>query len=123
MATTVQTWAVVGGDPMVLGYWPDIFLETDPRPAVEQANDRYAHGGGWHEFCGSHTHRKEQFQLHLGEHAKDCYLEYPDDPPMKLIGFTFIHEDGDKPERILFFEHAWVVIEQVDGSWTCARMD
>lgn len=119
----VQTWAVVGNDPMILGYLPEIFISADPRPAKEQVNDRYAHGGGWNKFCGSDTHKKEQFTLELSSSAKDCCLKYPDDPPMQLIGFTILHAETAKPERILFFQHAWVVIEQIDGSWECARMD
>lgn len=30
-----------------LGYIPLFFAADDPRPAAEQLNERYAHGGGW----------------------------------------------------------------------------
>ena len=40
--------ARINGRPEdILGLLPMIFDSNDPRPAREQANERYAHGGGW----------------------------------------------------------------------------
>lgn len=92
----------------MLGLIPSFLSESDPRPAQEQFNTAYAHGGGWQRFDG--------FKL-TGE-APQWRLKHPGDPAYVAIAFAQLRE-----ETIIVFEHAWVVILQSDGSWECARMD
>jgi hypothetical protein len=35
-----------------LGFIPEFFNPHDPRPAREQLDTAYAHGGGWHPLSG-----------------------------------------------------------------------
>jgi hypothetical protein len=95
-----------------LGILPTFLSDEDPRPAVEQLNANYAHGGGWHDFKG--------FTYHDGKEDGDCRarLEYPDDPPMREVGRTLLRD-----ELIIVFEYSWVAVVQRDGSYRVARMD
>jgi hypothetical protein len=102
-------------DPEMLGYLPYMFDDRDPRPAREQANENYS-PMGWSPMKGF-------TMLPNGD------LAYPGDPPTKLLAETILHAnyvnplDTTKQEIIRFYEHAWVVIIQPDGSWEVSRMD
>lgn len=89
-----------------LGLLPDIFSLHDPRSAAAQANDRYAHGGGWSPFSG--------FTV------TPSALHYPGDPPQKLLAEAHLPLTN---EIIRLYEHAWVGVFQADGSVEIARMD
>ena len=44
-------WVLYGGtSPAMLGFLPMMLDDEDPRPAAEQLNETYAHGGGWMPF-------------------------------------------------------------------------
>ena len=90
--------------PAMLGYLPDMFSEDDPRPAREQADANYRHGGGWRAFRG--------FTMLLDS------LACPGDPPMRLIAETRLRD-----EVIRLYEADWVAIIQPDGSYEISRMD
>ena len=77
----------------------------DPRPAKDQLDWHYAHGGGWHPIKG--------FTL-----GSDNSLTYPGDPSMKPIAEMRLRD-----ELILQYEYAWVAIIQPDRSFEVARMD
>jgi hypothetical protein len=87
-----------------IGLIPSFLDENDPRPAREQLDEGYAHGGGWRPF--------------KGHELTDDGLVYPGDPPSPLLASTKLRD-----ERILVFLHAWVAIVQPDGSFEVARMD
>jgi hypothetical protein len=87
-----------------LGFLPQMFSDMDPRPAREQVNANYGHGGGWRPFAG--------FTM------TEDGLEYPGDPVMGLVAETRLRD-----EVIRVFESDWVVIIQPDGSWEASRMD
>jgi hypothetical protein len=89
----------------MLGFLPMMFDDLDPRPAAEQANANYSHGGGWKSFPG---HK----MLPNGN------IQYPGDPPTRLLFETQLRD-----ETIRFYEHAWVAIIQPDGSFEVCRMD
>jgi len=94
--------------PDHVGLIPSFLSEDDPRPAREQLDTGYVHGGGWNPFKG-----------HELVKAGDSYcLTYPGDPPTPLLASTKLRD-----ERILVFLHAWVAIVQADGSFEVARMD
>lgn len=87
-----------------LGLIPEFVSAADPRPAREQFNTNYAHGGGWRPFQGF-TRTK-------------AGLEYPDDPAMKLLASTHLRD-----ELIEVYQYSWVCIVQPDGSYEISRMD
>jgi hypothetical protein len=91
--------------PEILGYIPLMISEHDPRPAREQFDANYQHGGGWQPFSG--------FTM-----LPNGNLSYPGDPPTILIAKTQLRE-----ETINFYHHSWVAIIQPDGSFEIARMD
>lgn len=88
-----------------LGYIPGFLSESDTRPAREQFNDGYAHGGGWMPFNG--------FRMHPNGN-----IQYPGDPETKLLAEAKLRD-----ETIRVYEHAWVAIVQPDGSFEVSRMD
>ena len=90
----------------MVGYLPMIFLPNDPRPAKEQAADRYAHGGGWNP--------NRKFSLN----KEKMTIQYPGDPPLQAVAIASLND-----ETITVFQHAWVMITQNDGTYEIARMD
>lgn len=82
--------------------------DDDTRPAREQFNERYAHGGGWRP---SETFKK--FKV-----TENQWMYYPGDPPIKPIAVIRLHE-----ERIFIYEHDIIRIVQPDGSHEICRMD
>jgi hypothetical protein len=88
----------------MLGFLPDMLNERDPRPAREQLDHNYRHGGGWHPFQG---HRMTADSL-----------VYPGDPPMPLLAEARLRD-----EIIRFYSCSWVAIVQPDGSYEVCRMD
>jgi hypothetical protein len=93
-----------------LGLIPLMLSDHDPRPAAEQFDMAYGHGGGWRPFVG--------FTM-----LPNGNLAYPDDPPAQLLAETTLHADTDRPEVIRFYEHAWVAVIQKDGTFEVCRMD
>lgn len=92
-------------DDIDLGFLPSFLSPSDPRPAREQIDEHYSHGGGWRPFEG--------FTLLPGDQ-----LEYPGDPPMKPLAEAHLRD-----ERILFYPYEWLVIVQPDGSYEVSRVD
>jgi hypothetical protein len=92
--------------PEMLGYIPQFLSEKDPRPAAEQINENYSHGGGWHPAKG--------FTL-----LSDGNLRgHPSDPPYRLIATTQLRD-----EKIRFYESAWLAIIQPNGDMEVSRID
>jgi hypothetical protein len=98
-----------------LGLLPQFFSEIDMRPAREQINTAYAHGGGWHPF---NSCIGGQVKGNFTFNKKTLTLTYPGDPPMRAIAQAQIRDD-----IILVFEHAWVMIWNANGDWELARID
>ncbi len=90
----------------LVGWIPMFLKEDDPRPAREQFNQRYAHGGGWNPFPG------------FTYDAAKLTITYPGDPPYRAVAKIELRE-----EMILVFPHAWVAIVQPDGAIEVSRMD
>jgi hypothetical protein len=89
-----------------LGFIPLFLSEDDPRPAREQLDSNYGHGGGWDSFPG--------FTM-----LPDGNLQYPDDPPVIALAETTLHDS----EIVRFYNHSWVAIIQPDGTFDISRMD
>ena len=94
-----------GGMPDHVGMIPLWLDEEDPRPAREQLDAAYQHGGGWQPFKG--------FKM-----LRDHSIEYPGDPSLKPLALMKLRD-----EVIAVYPHAWVMILQKDGSHEICRMD
>jgi len=103
----MMTWALLDSrmTPEHLGLLPGMLDPADPRPAREQFDANYQHGGGWDPFKG--------FTLRA-----DNSLSYPGDPPTKPLAMTTLRD-----ELIVFYQYSWVAIIQPDRSFECCRMD
>lgn len=104
------TWQLIHGDSHDLGYLPSFFLLNDPRPAAEQLSERYAHGGGWLPLHG--------FEVMLNTQPDFWRITYPGDPAYFALAYCQLRE-----EKIILFEHEWLMILQPDGSWGITRVD
>jgi len=103
----MMTWEILhpGATPEHLGLVPGFLSEDDPRPAREQFDERYAHGGGW----------RPQGGFTFGPRY---LLRYPGDPPMMPIARTRFRN-----ELIMLYPYAYVAIVQPDQSFEICRMD
>ena len=104
----MMTWVKI--DPRItpehLGFLPSFLDEDDPRPAREQIDANYQHGGGWNPFDGFSFHRER------------LSLTYPGDPPVKPLAMTKLRD-----EVIIFYDYSWLLILQPDGTWEVSRVD
>ncbi len=91
--------------PEMLGFIPEFLNEDDPRPAKEQIDSNYGHGGGWHPLPGWTM-------------LPDGNISYPGDPPCLLLAETKLRD-----ETIRVYQYAWMAIIQPDGSFEIARLD
>lgn len=94
--------------PCDLGMIPDFLSLDDPRPAREQFNENYAHGGGWRPYG------QGKWKLNSDGYA----LRYPGDPLFRPLAIAQFRD-----EVILFYDCALVCIMQKDGSFEVSRMD
>lgn len=89
-----------------VGYLPTFFSPEDPRPAREQINQNYAHGGGWHPTSG--------FKM-----KPDSWrVKFPGDPVLYPLAYAKLRD-----ETLIFYEHEWLAILQLDGSFEMARVN
>jgi hypothetical protein len=88
-----------------LGLLEQMLDANDPRPAREQFDANYQHGGGWFPIEG----------VKLLDN--DC-LKYPGDPPFRPLAEARLRD-----ELIRFYEHDLVAIIQPDRRFEVARMD
>jgi len=88
-----------------LGLIPHFLHDTDARPAREQLDANYSHGGGWSPMPG--------FKM-----FPDKSIQYPGDPPMQPIARMKLRE-----ETIYVYPYAWVAIVKPDGKFEISRMD
>lgn len=101
-----------GMTPEHLGYLPAFLSEDDPRPAKEQIDANYQHGGGWHKFDGFEYDREGDFLL----------FPASEDGPAEF--YDAVAETHLRNEKITLHEPgSWLKIEQPDGSWEVARVD
>lgn len=88
-----------------LGFLPDFLSEHDPRPAREQIDANYRHGGGWNPML--------DWQL-----LPNNSIRYPGDPALAPLASAKLHD-----EELFFYNHAWLCIKQPDGSYEVSRVD
>ena len=94
-------------EPGHLGYIPGFLSEDDERPAREQLDANYQHGGGYNPMP----------QWKLLDQAS-MKIQYPGDPPLKPVAMTVLRD-----EMIFVYPTAQVLILQPDGAFIVARMD
>lgn len=97
-----------------LGLLPMIFDRNDKRPAKEQVNDRYAHGGGYRPIDG--------FKFIVGDNSvgRATSIKYPGDPALE--GFAFM--ELNDAEMVMVFPMGLVLILNRDNqSYVVIRMD
>ena len=88
-----------------MGRIPDMLSDFDPRPAKEQLDAGYQHGGGWRSL--------PKVKL-----LPDGRLKFPGDRPFRPIAEIRLRE-----ERIVLYEAGLVAVVQSDGSFEISRMD
>ena len=98
-------------EPEDLGLIPDFLDEKDPRPAREQFDANYQHGGGWHSIEGFNVTRRNNGNSGI-------VLKYPGDPPLEPIAFWAFRD-----ELIVVYPYALVAIFQAGGEYEVARLD
>lgn len=89
-----------------VGLIPSFLIVSDPRPAHEQFDERYAFGGGWSPMRG------------FTRDPRTNALKYPGDPPLLPIARIQFRD-----ELILIYDCSIVAIIQKDGTFAAARMD
>lgn len=94
----------------VLGYVPNFFDESDPRPAREQIHENYTHGGGW-------------FPSKIAWKMTDYGLESPYEEPPGFKVLPLLAKAQLRDETLLFYLGAWLVILQKDGTFEVGRVD
>ena len=104
----MMVWAMLHPkmDAEHLGLLPFMLDADDPRPAREQFDANYTHGGGWHPQPG--------FKLMDSDNS----LKYPGDPPFSPLAQTNLRN-----ELIVFYEYSYVAIIQPDRTFEVCRMD
>lgn len=102
---TIRVLALAENARDLVGFIPTFLHEGDPRPAAEQFDVHYQHGGGWNPFPG--------FTL-----TDKGSLTYPGDPELKPVAAIRFRK-----ELILIYHYGWVCVRQDDGSYEVSRMD
>lgn len=109
-------------DPRVtedhLGMIPHFLWDSDPRTAVDQINERYAHGGGWRPL--SNFLPLGAYNFAEGVAPK---LRYPGDPPFHPYAMATLHADTDAAEVFVIYEHAFCAIFRNGELYQVARLD
>lgn len=98
-----------------MGYIPVFLHELDPRPAKEQIQENYAHGGGWRPQDNWENVPNTFFLRYKGEN----YVYKP-------LYMTRLHADDPNlpTETFLIYENAWCAIFEEDlVSFEVSRMD
>jgi len=99
-------------NPEMLGMLPMIISEYDGRPAAEQIEERYAHGGGYSPYG------KGKWALSGESTLLEARLEYQGDRPLREIARIRL-----KTETVIVFEYAFVAILGDDEELNVTRMD
>jgi hypothetical protein len=89
-----------------LGYLPTFFDYNDPRPAKEQIDSAYQHGGGWRPQPG------------WAFDPETMLMQYPGDPAFKPLAVAKLRD-----EMLVVYEHEYLAIIQKDHSFEMALVN
>lgn len=103
---------VLFNPPFAAGLLNEMLDTDDTRPAKEQFNENYAHGGGWSPFGG------DKWTIETNLANGKCRLVYPGDPPFQQVAEARLRD-----EKIVLFDGELVAIIQSDGTFEVTRMD
>jgi hypothetical protein len=101
-----------------MGFFPGFVSDRDPRPAREQINDNYRHGGGWSPIYMERWKLLDKERLVLKYVTPPEYPGDEGDPPIEPLC-----ELRMRDERIIMYPHSVFAIFQPDGSFEVARCD
>jgi hypothetical protein len=100
-----------------LGFVPQFFDDTDPRPAAAQLEENYAHGGGWRPFG------QGQWRIR----ASDGALVYPGSPedgePDEVYPLIALAPLPLTHECLQFYTSSFLAVVQEDGAIEVTRVD
>ena len=99
-------------EPEDLGLVPEFLSENDPRPAKEQFDANYQHGGGWHTIKGFEVGQVKDTG------SAGLMLKYPGDPALAPIAFWAFRD-----ELVVMYPYGLVAIFQPGGSYEVSRLD
>ena len=105
-------------NPGIAGLLPAIFLQSDPRPAAEQLNDRYAHGGGFMP-----TPDGAAWTYLSGEPAALTWRDLDDQDYVEDFAEVSRAQLPLTGETLILFDAAMLVIAKQDGSYQLTRVD
>jgi hypothetical protein len=105
--TLIVTFLHPAATPEHLGPIPHWLDEDDPRPAAQQLDGHYQHGGGWRPM--------PKFKM---KDRMTGVLTYPGDQPFRPWAAILFRK-----EMIFAYDHEIFAILQPDGSFEVARMD
>lgn len=103
------------GNEDSVGLIPGFLSERDPRPAKEQIDANYAHGGGWSPYPNGDWKMMPPprgFDPHIG------LLKYSGDPRLVPLAVAKLRD-----EKIVVYDSGITAIIQKDGSFEVARLD
>jgi hypothetical protein len=111
---TMSPWAVRHGYDLDLGFIPQFLHTDDPRPAAEQIDENYAHGGGWRPNPNAVPFWR------ISEHDGALLYDDGDGPPEvhQIVATAEL-----RGEQLHLYESAWCAIIQPDGSFAVSRLD
>lgn len=98
-----------------VGLLPWIFSDADPRDPIEQANDRYAHGGGWDESWSRKAVDRGDFQFYGWNELGRSVLTYMNDD---MRSNKYPKEQYREVSRAFLRE--WIIVVY-EGAWVAMR--
>lgn len=104
-----------------LGYLPEIIRDDDPRPAITQINERYAHGGGWYPVKGWAQLMPLEPVANHEAFLTSLRIQYPGDPPLDPVAVMLLPQSN---ELVAVYQSAWVMVVDLDDrTYEVARLD
>lgn len=108
-----------------LGLIPFFLSEKDDRPAREQIDHHYQHGGGWRPINGFKLNAKftkldktsSPFVM-----SRQLGVKYPGDPMLKPLAVARMM-NLKRDETLVFYDGSFLAIFQPDFTFEIARLD
>jgi hypothetical protein len=104
-----------------LGLIPSFLNTWDKRPAAQQIDAHYQHGGGWRPISKFKLVKEPSpllMRVSPYRLARELVLQYPDDPPLEPFAVAQLRD-----ETIVFYDGAFLAIFQPDYTFEISRVD